>query len=66
MRRGLSVTQSCGDLVTTTGSVSQAKTMPRMPSLPACANMLVGSESLMPKAHLATVLLVAGATTTVW
>ena len=59
--RGRSVTQSCGDRVTTTGSVSQANTMPGMPSLPACANMLVGSVSLMPNAHLATVLLVAGA-----
>ena len=53
-------------LVTTTGSVSHANTMPGMPSLPACANMLVGSVSLMPNAHLATVLLVAGAITTVW
>jgi len=66
MRRGRSVTQSCGDFVTTTGSVSHANTMPGMPSLPACANMLVGSESLIPNAHLATVLLVAGAITTVW
>jgi hypothetical protein len=66
MRRGRSVTQSCGALVTTTGSVSQANTRLGMPSLPACANMLVGSVSLMPSAHLATVLLVAGATTSVW
>src|SRR6476619_2621085 len=61
IRLGRKVTQSCGDFVTTTGSVSHANTMPAMPSLPACANMLVGSVSLMPKAHLATVLLLAGA-----
>ena len=45
MLRGISLTQPCGLMVTTTGSVSQAKTMPGMPSLPACASMLVGSES---------------------
>ena len=44
----------------------EAKTMPGIDSLPAWANMLVGSVSLIPRAHLATVLLVAGATTTVW
>ncbi len=65
MLRGRSVTQSCGARVTTTGCVSQAKTRPAMPSLPAWANMLVGNVSLMPNAHLATVLLVAGATTSV-
>jgi len=49
----------------TTGLVSQASTMPGTSSFPAWAKMLVGSVSEMPSAHLATVLLVAGATITV-
>jgi hypothetical protein len=65
MFRGISFTQPCGPIVTTTGSVSHAKTIPGIPSLPDCASMLLGSESEMPMAHLATVLLVAGAITTV-
>ena len=65
MLRGLSSTHSRGALVMTTGLVSQASTMPGISSFPAWAKMLVGSVSEMPSAHLATVLLVAGATITV-
>ena len=66
MPRGRSSYQLRGPWVMTTGALSQAKTMPGMPSLPACANMLVGRVSEMPRAHFATVLDVAGAMTTVW
>ncbi len=53
-------------MVSSSGAVSQAKTIAGTRHLPACAKTLVASVSEMPSTHLATVLEVAGATTTVW
>src|SRR6185437_716426 len=66
MRRGQTLTTPPGALVSSSGAVSQAKTIAGMRHLPACAKTLVASVSEMPQTSLATVLEVAGATTRVW
>ena len=53
-------------MVIISGAVSQAKTMQGTRHLPAWAKALVGSVSEIPCTHLATVLEVAGPTTSVW
>ena len=50
-----------GARVSSSGAVSQAKTMVGTRHLPACANTLVARLSEMPNTHFATVLDVAGA-----
>ena len=54
-----------GARVSSSGAVSQAKTMLGTRHLPACANTLVARLSEIPNTHLATVLEVAGAITSV-
>ena len=54
-----------GASVSSSGAVSQANTIDGTRHLPACANTLVASVSEMPNTHLATVLDVAGARTSV-
>ena len=53
-------------MVSSSGAVSQAKTIVGTRHLPACAKTLVASVSEIPQTHLATVFDVAGAMTTVW
>src|SRR5579885_3357462 len=65
IRRGHTFTMPPGDLVSSSGAVSQANTMTGTRHLPACANTLVASVSEMPCTNFATVLEVAGATTRV-
>src|SRR5262249_12105484 len=66
MRRGKTLTIPPGAMVSSSGAVSQAKTIAGIRHLPAWAKTLVASVSEMPATHLATVFEVAGASTSVW
>src|SRR5262249_12892441 len=65
IRRGHTFTTPPGAFVSSSGAVSQANTMTGTRHLPAWANTFVASVSEMPQTNFATVLEVAGATTSV-